>query len=71
MLDWYGGMHIISPEAYFAASLQPQQQDTQQLQGHPQQNQRQHQQQSQQQQQVGSLPQKLPGKLRLLPGISH
>lgn len=32
MLDWYGGMHIISPDAYFAARLdqQTQQQDQQQ-----------------------------------------
>jgi len=32
MLDWYGGMHIVSPEAYFAARLnqQTQQQDQQQ-----------------------------------------
>jgi hypothetical protein len=67
MLDWYGGMHVISPEDYFVAGLQPQQQQG------GQQLQRQHRQNQQQQQQrepVGSLLRKLPGKLRVLPGIS-
>lgn len=29
MLDWYGGMHIVSPDDYFAADLKPQQQQQQ------------------------------------------
>jgi hypothetical protein len=30
MLDWYGGMQMVSPDDYFAADLKPQQQQQQQ-----------------------------------------